>query len=91
MCCTLCSTDDASRVRLSGNEDYINASLVTYNLPYGDFSLQYIATQCPLPDTVADFWRMIWEQHDTDVFAMHSSTCYLPDDETGNHCLIENK
>ncbi|KAJ1645748.1 phosphotyrosine-specific ptp2-like protein [Coemansia asiatica] len=49
---------DSNRVRLrSTSSDYINASYVSYfNGPL------YIATQGPLPATVADFWQMVWEQ-----------------------------
>ncbi|KAJ2827752.1 phosphotyrosine-specific ptp2-like protein, partial [Coemansia erecta] len=40
------------------NSDYVNASYVKYfNGP------MYIATQGPLPATVNDFWRMVWEEH----------------------------
>uniref|UniRef100_A0A3Q2DRQ3 Protein tyrosine phosphatase receptor type Q n=1 Tax=Cyprinodon variegatus TaxID=28743 RepID=A0A3Q2DRQ3_CYPVA len=37
--------------------DYVNASFVSGYLCPNEF----IATQGPLPSTVADFWRMIWE------------------------------
>ncbi|KAJ1814127.1 phosphotyrosine-specific ptp2-like protein, partial [Coemansia sp. RSA 2599] len=47
---------DSNRVRLRSSNDYINASYVSYF----DGPL-YIATQGPLPATVADFWQMIWE------------------------------
>ncbi|XP_062841276.1 receptor-type tyrosine-protein phosphatase H [Trichomycterus rosablanca] len=54
---------DSSRVKLSEQygegSDYINAN---YMPGYGGNSEQYIASQGPLPATVNDFWRMVWEQ-----------------------------
>ncbi|XP_053197058.1 receptor-type tyrosine-protein phosphatase H-like [Scomber japonicus] len=54
---------DWCRVKLStsnptGASDYINASY----MPGYKNNREYIATQGPLPGTVSDFWRMIWEQ-----------------------------
>ncbi|KAJ3608007.1 hypothetical protein NHX12_025058 [Muraenolepis orangiensis] len=54
---------DWSRVKLSpliqeDNSDYINASY----LPGYRGSREYIAAQGPLPGTLEDFWRMVWEQ-----------------------------
>ncbi|XP_078098138.1 tyrosine-protein phosphatase non-receptor type 22-like isoform X2 [Mustelus asterias] len=53
---------DHSRVQLSliisdSDSDYINASFIKG--VYGPKA--YIATQGPLPHTVSDFWRMLWE------------------------------
>ncbi|KTG07447.1 hypothetical protein cypCar_00028378 [Cyprinus carpio] len=54
--------DNNSRVKLLSEpgmpgSDYINARFVSGYLCPNEF----IATQDPLPSTVADFWRMIWE------------------------------
>ncbi|XP_073687238.1 receptor-type tyrosine-protein phosphatase H-like [Garra rufa] len=57
------SAYDSSRVHLltknEGDSDYINAN---YMPGYGNASKRYIASQGPLPSTVNDFWRMVWEQ-----------------------------
>ncbi|MBZ3875484.1 Receptor-type tyrosine-protein phosphatase N2 [Sciurus carolinensis] len=55
--------DDHSRILLKpenshSNSDYINASPIMDHDPR---SPAYIATQGPLPSTVADFWQMVWE------------------------------
>lgn len=55
---------DHCRVRLSvqnsyPHTDYINASFV----PGGGSERDFICTQGPLPNTMADFWRMVWEQN----------------------------
>ncbi|CAK8684497.1 unnamed protein product [Clavelina lepadiformis] len=57
---------DKNRVKLvpilsEGSHDYINASFIQGN----SFDKEYIATQGPLPKTMNEFWRMIWEQQST--------------------------
>jgi len=60
--------NDFTRVRLRSNgvegSDYINANFIN---GYRQRSA-YIATQGPLPSTVNDFWRMVWE---------HQSKCIV--------------
>ncbi|XP_019482600.1 PREDICTED: tyrosine-protein phosphatase non-receptor type 18 isoform X3 [Hipposideros armiger] len=53
---------DQTRVILSllqeeGQGDYINGNFIRGT----DGSLAYIATQGPLPHTLLDFWRLVWE------------------------------
>nr|DBA17573.1 TPA: hypothetical protein GDO54_002999 [Pyxicephalus adspersus] len=53
---------DLSRVTLSSNgnstDDYINANFI----PGYINTKEFIASQGPLPKTINDFWRMIWEK-----------------------------
>ncbi|KAJ8417060.1 hypothetical protein AAFF_G00282870, partial [Aldrovandia affinis] len=54
---------DSSRVKLSTHgsphDDYINANYI----PGYNSKKEFIAAQGPLPGTVNEFWRMIWEQN----------------------------
>ncbi|XP_006896821.1 PREDICTED: receptor-type tyrosine-protein phosphatase eta [Elephantulus edwardii] len=54
---------DISRVKLSvqtqSTDDYINANY----MPGYHSKRDFIATQGPLPNTLKDFWRMVWEKN----------------------------
>lgn len=52
-------TFDDTRVKLTGEQDYINASYIKDD---ENGSAKYIATQGPMKTTFDDFWRMCWEQ-----------------------------
>ncbi|CAL8265885.1 unnamed protein product [Lota lota] len=63
---------DHSRVKLKmevnpTKEDYINASIIIDHDPRLP---AYIATQGPLPHTIADFWQMVWENGCTVIVMM---------------------
>lgn len=63
---------DHSRVKLKpeinpNREDYINASVIIDHDPRMP---AYIATQGPLPHTIADFWQMVWENGCTVIVMM---------------------
>jgi len=56
--------ESSTRVRLSPirgleGSDFINANVMRLG------SKSYISCQAPMPHTIADFWRMIWEQQST--------------------------
>uniref|UniRef100_UPI003AAD0770 receptor-type tyrosine-protein phosphatase F-like isoform X2 n=1 Tax=Centroberyx gerrardi TaxID=166262 RepID=UPI003AAD0770 len=62
---------DHSRVVLTSvdavpGSDYINANYIDGYRKQN----AYIATQGPLPETLSDFWRMVWEQRSSTVVMM---------------------
>ncbi|XP_071262635.1 receptor-type tyrosine-protein phosphatase F-like isoform X3 [Salvelinus alpinus] len=62
---------DHSRVILTSidgvpGSDYINANYIDGYRKQND----YIATQGPLPETLSDFWRMVWEQRTNTIVMM---------------------
>ena len=69
-------TVDHTRVILKDSDptvvgsDYINASYISGQVPGSE--RRYIATQSCLPETVHNFWKMIW-QEDTRVIVMISN------------------
>ncbi|KAM4708196.1 receptor-type tyrosine-protein phosphatase epsilon-like [Discoglossus pictus] len=78
---------DANRVILNSSpsgSDYINASYIDgYKSPKF-----FIATQGPLPETLADFWCMVWEQNSSVIVMLTSleeqnkvkCECYWPEE-----------
>ncbi|VDM20735.1 unnamed protein product [Wuchereria bancrofti] len=74
---------DSSRVILCrGVGDYIHANYVRHKVLQNDF----ILTQGPLPNTVNDFWEMVWQERSGLIFMLckyieeHKVKCaeYLP-------------
>ncbi|PFX13901.1 Tyrosine-protein phosphatase Lar [Stylophora pistillata] len=81
---------DHSRVLLEEiegdtNSSYINASYIP---TYDEVSMTYIATQGPTSSTIADFWRMVWQENIstvvmlTNLVELGKGKCdqYWPDD-----------
>jgi len=57
---------EETRVKLTPIDDILGSDYINANFVHGvhkDGQSAYIAAQAPLPHTMYDFWRMIWEQH----------------------------
>eukprot|EP00759_Apiculatamorpha_spiralis_P045366 PhF_6_TR4215/c0_g1_i1/m.5678 len=76
--------NEDTMVRLQGG-GYINANFIP-GAVLGGIPYSYIMTQGPLPNTIGDFWTMVWEQgvqcivqlnHDTEHVASGQSKGYI--------------
>ncbi|GAB0189993.1 receptor-type tyrosine-protein phosphatase eta [Grus japonensis] len=84
---------DISRVKLSDQssptDDYINANY----MPGYNSKKAFIAAQGPLPNTIEDFWRMIWEKNIYSIVMLTKcveqarTKCeqYWPDNQSKNY------
>ncbi|OWA54601.1 Receptor-type tyrosine-protein phosphatase N2 [Hypsibius exemplaris] len=73
----------------STKSDYVNANLITDADPK---NAAYIATQGPLPDTVSDFWQMVWESNSTVIVMLtklrenEQDLCHVYWPKEGSEC-----
>lgn len=65
---------DVSRVVLQQKDDYVNASHITVAPLVSGVCLRYIAAQGPLPQTCANFWQSVWEQHTHTIIMLTTLT-----------------
>lgn len=67
---TVSKYENPGKSESSSVDDYVNANYLTF--PQINSNFHYIATQAPLPTTINDFWKTVWNEKVKIIVSLNS-------------------